>query len=103
MESLGDLEQHIRKVFLEGFEYVWERAGLHAHMEGGKHIYAQATPGSNTLHLEPVAAGAFSLLFDLHILSLHPWLPINSSYLLAVYPFPDFSLTPHSSSWARFF
>lgn len=38
MESLGDLEQHIRKVFLEEFEYVWERASLHTqHMEGGKH------------------------------------------------------------------
>jgi hypothetical protein len=32
-------------------------------------------PDNNTLDLEPVAAGAFSLLFDLHILSLHPWLP----------------------------
>lgn len=69
-----------KESFLEEFEYGWERAGLHAHTwREGSGTHAQAMPGSNTLDLEPVTAGAFSLLFDLHILSLHPWLPITSA------------------------
>lgn len=52
-------------------------ACIHNTWREGSTIYAQAVPGSNTLNLEPVAAGAFSLLFDLHILSFHPWIPIT--------------------------
>lgn len=48
------------------------------------------------LDLELITPGAFSLLFDLNILSPPASLPLAS--LLAVYPFPGSSLTPHSSS-----
>ena len=51
------------------------------------------------LDLELITPGAFSLLFDLNILSPPASLPLAS--LLAVYPFPGSSLTPHSSSGAR--
>lgn len=59
---------------------------------------APARLGSK-LDLESITPGAFSLLFDLNILSPPASQPPAS--LLAVYPFPGSSLTPHSSSGAR--
>lgn len=59
---------------------------------------APARLGSK-LDLESITPGAFSLLFDLNILSPPASQPPAS--LLAVYPFPGSSLTPYSLSGAR--
>lgn len=61
----------------------------------GEHMSTHFTGVCNMLDLESIIPGAFSMLFDLSILSLQPSLPPESP--LAVYPFPGSSLTPHSS------
>lgn len=107
MESLGDLEQQVRKVFWKSLNMSGRGlACIHNTWRGGSTIHAQSMRRSNALDLEPVAAGAFSLLFDLHILSLHPWLPITpaTSWLFTLFQTflshpihhlgPDFS-SPH--------